>query len=76
MTEVIIHEDKLETVLDLLGQGVDDDGFVLDEDGERATSTDGAQIKSDDVGYLGHGSVEYVRDDFSSIYDYFESDEE
>ncbi|MFD1527530.1 MULTISPECIES: hypothetical protein [Halobacteriales] len=68
--EIIFGEEKREYVLDALNREVDDDGFVVKPNGERVLATDGEPIKADDIGYIGHGSTDFVRDDISEIRKY------
>lgn len=73
--EIVFEEERLEYVLDALDRGIDDDGFVVDSEGEQILATDGEPIKAEDIGYIGHGSTDFVRDDISQIREYLhESD--
>lgn len=75
-TELVVSEDRIESMLPLLGAELTDEGFIRDiESGTIATTPDGEQITVDEVGYLGVAdaedeTIELVRDDVSSIISY------
>jgi len=67
-TELIIARDKLESFLPVLGTEVTEEGNLRDIDsGEILTNDTGDELTVEEIGYLGHGSVEPVEDNFSSI---------
>ncbi|MCL9815266.1 hypothetical protein [Natranaeroarchaeum aerophilus] len=70
--EIVFKEERLEYVLDALDRGVDDEGFVVDSEKERILATDGEPIKAEDIGYIGHGSTDFVRNDISRIREYLQ----
>jgi len=73
--EIVFEEERREYVLDALNRGIDDEGYVVNPDGDRVVATDGEPIKAKDIGYIGHGSTDFVRDDISQIREYLhESD--
>ncbi|MEZ3145710.1 hypothetical protein [Halobaculum sp. MBLA0143] len=66
--ELVVHRDRLDSVLPLLGAEVNDDGYLVDtETGEVVRSEDGEELTIDEIGYLGHGSIEPVEADFSAV---------
>lgn len=66
--ELVVHRDRLDTILPLLDAEVNDEGHIVDtETGEVAKSEDGEELVVDEIGYLGHGSVEPVEADFSAV---------
>lgn len=70
-TELVVEPEKVESVLPLLGNRLDEEGYIVDiESGERVKSTDDEYLTLDEIGYIGHGSVEPVRNDISSIVEY------
>lgn len=74
-TEFVVEPEKLDSLLPLLGKRVNDDGYIVDaETGELVESVDGEHLHIDEIGYIGHGSVEPVKDDISCIVSYL-SDE-
>lgn len=70
--EIVFEDERREYVLDALDREIDDDGFVVYPDGERVLATDGEPIKAEDIGYIGHGSTEFVRDDITQIREYLQ----
>jgi hypothetical protein len=69
--EFIIQRDKLESFLPVLGAEVTEDGYIRDiESGQIQTNDAGEELTIDNIGYIGHGSVEPVEDDFSAIVGY------
>lgn len=67
-TEFIVAREKLEDFLPLLGTKVTEDGHLQDIDsGEILSDQNDEEITVDELGYVGYGSVEPVRDDFSEI---------
>lgn len=74
--ELVVERDKLEAMLPLLGAEVNEDGYIVDADsGDIITSNEGEKLTVDEIGYLGQGSIEPVRDDFSAIVSYLSSRE-
>lgn len=69
-TEIIIEKERLDYMLDAFDMEIDDEGYVVDRDGNRVRSTDGDPIQKDKIGMAGHGSVEFVKDDISSLTNY------
>lgn len=73
--KIVFEKERREYVIDALNRGIDDEGYVVGSDGERVLATDGEPIKAEDIGYIGHGSTDFVRDDISQIREYLhESD--
>jgi len=72
--ELVVSPDKIKPVVtDLLGYEIDDDGYILDDNGRRVKSTNGEPIPIEEIGYLGSGDdgeLEPVPDNFSSIVEY------
>lgn len=67
-TELVVERDKLDSFLPALGAEVTEDGYIRDcESEEIITTEDGDEITIEELGYLGHGSIEPVEDNFSSI---------
>jgi hypothetical protein len=66
--ELIVDRDMLESFLPVLGAEVTDKEYIRDlESGEILTTEDGEKLTIDEIGYLKHGSVVPVEDDFSEI---------
>lgn len=66
--ELAIDRDMLESFLPVLGAEVTSDEYIRDrETGEILTTSDGEELTIDEIGYLKHGSIVPVEDDFSSI---------
>lgn len=66
--ELIADRDMLESFLPVLGAEVTDKEHIRDlESGEILTTEDGEELTIDEIGYLKHGSVVPVEDDFSTI---------
>lgn len=73
--DLVVERDKLESILPLLGATINEDGYIVDsESGEVIPTREGEEITIDEIGYLGHGSIEPVKDDLPSIVSYL-SDE-
>ena len=67
-TEFIISRSKLKSFLPLLGAEVTEEDYIRDIDSQEIlTNSDDEPIRTDEIGYLGEGSIEPVEDDFSSI---------
>lgn len=67
-TELAADRDMLESFLPVLGAEVTNDEYIRDiESGEILTTSDGEELTIDEIGYLKHGSVVPVEDDFSAI---------
>lgn len=66
--ELVADRDMLESFLPVLGAEVTSDGYIRDmESGEILTTNDGEKLTIDEIGYLKHGSIVPVKDDFSAI---------
>ncbi len=75
-TELVVDPDKLDSLLPLLGAEVNSDGYIVDtETGAVIESPDGEKLTVDEIGYLGHGSVEPVPDDISSVVSYLSEED-
>lgn len=67
-SELVIDRDMLESFLPALGAEVTDDEYIRDiETGEILTTDEGEELPIDEIGYLRHGSIVPIEDDFSSI---------
>lgn len=67
-TELVVDRNKLDSFLPLLGAEVTEEGYIRDlESEEILTTNEGEELTIDEIGYLGHGSIEPVEDDFSAI---------
>lgn len=67
-SELVVGRDKLESFLPVLDAKVTEEGYIRDcNSGEILTTDDGKKLTIDEIGYLGHGSVEPVEDNFSAI---------
>lgn len=75
-TELVVERGKLESFLPLLGADVSPEGYIVDIDTRDViTSNEGKELTIDEIGYIGHGSVEPVEDDFSAIVSYLSDDD-
>lgn len=75
MTPDIVFEEGMEEhMLDVFGWSTDDEGWVVDEDGERVESFNGHELTVDELGGVVRVDEEAVplRDHFSEICDYVE----
>ncbi|WP_152418776.1 MULTISPECIES: hypothetical protein [Haloferax] len=67
-TEFVVSRDKLESFLPLLGAEVTDEDYIRDvESGELSTNKNDEPLTTDEIGFLGEGSIEPVEDNFSAI---------
>lgn len=67
-SELVVERDKLESFLPILGAEVTEEGYIRDtKTGEIIESEDGRELAIDEIGYLGHGSIKPIEDDFSAI---------
>jgi len=67
-TEFVLERDKLESFLPLLGAEVTEKGYLRDVESEEIITTDeGDKLTIYEMGYLGHGSIKPVEDNFSAI---------
>ncbi|QLH78262.1 hypothetical protein HZS55_13505 [Halosimplex rubrum] len=66
-TEFIVSRDKLKSFLPLLGAEVTEDDHIRDIESQDLVGNDDEALTTDEIGYLGEGSIEPVEDDFSSI---------
>lgn len=62
-------ESAAEFILSSFGKGVDDEGYVVDEDGNRET-VDGKPIQTEHFAGLEKGSVIVLDDDFNTLVDH------
>ncbi|WP_353633371.1 hypothetical protein ABSL23_01215 (plasmid) [Halobacterium sp. NMX12-1] len=75
-TELVVERDKIESLLPLLGAKANADGYIVDSESEEVISgPDGEKLTIDEMGYIGHGSIEPVEDDFSAIVSYLSEDD-
>ncbi|MCL9812507.1 hypothetical protein [Natranaeroarchaeum aerophilus] len=56
----------LEKMLERSGKSTDDEGYILDEDGDRVESNLGNEIKIEDLGGVGNASEVFIEDNFAS----------
>jgi hypothetical protein len=74
-TELVVERGKLESFLPLLGADISPNGYIMDSETEEIITSDkGEKLTIDEIGYIGHGSVEPVEDDFSAIVSYLTDD--
>ena len=67
-SELVVERDKLESFLPLLGAEVTEEGYIRDAETNEIIETEGGkELAIDEIGYLGHGSIKPVEDDFSAI---------
>jgi len=72
--EIVVEEERLEYVLESFGYDIDEEKFIVDaESRDRVVSTSGKPIRKDDLGMLGHGSVDLVEDDISELSSYLQN---
>lgn len=68
VSELVIAREKLESFLPILGTEVTEEGVLRDAESKEVHRDDtGEELTVEDIGYLGHGSVEPVEDNFSAI---------
>lgn len=67
--EIVVEEERLEYVLEPFGFEVNENNVIVDSDTQEpaAVSREGEPIRTDNLGMLGHGSVEFVEDDLSEL---------
>ena len=63
----------IEFILNMLGNKVDEEGFVIEaKTGQRVIDSDGQELTVEDLGLLSSGSKIYVKDNLVSIAEYYE----
>lgn len=67
--EISFSEDSKEFVLDMLGKGLDKEGFIVEKGNtaERVLTKDGEEIHISEWGGIKKGSEEYVKSDAFSL---------
>jgi hypothetical protein len=73
MTEIVVSEERIEFALDLFDWHVDEEGYVVDEEGEYAPVKNRDRIQVSDIGYFGKdddGNPILVEDTISEIVDH------
>jgi hypothetical protein len=71
-SKLTFRKKALEKMLDSFGKSTDEEGYIIDEDGERVESNLGNEIKIDDLGGIGNASEVYIEDDFNSAAEFVE----
>ncbi|WP_424001609.1 hypothetical protein ACOZ4I_16875 [Haloarcula salina] len=59
--------DATEHILASFGASIDNEGYVVDDSGERVTNPDGEEIKAENVAIIEEGSTIFVDDNFDSL---------
>ena len=67
MTTLTFDESAAENILEAFGKGVDNEGYVVDADGERETTDHGDEIEKGHFAGLEQGSIIVLDDDFNSL---------
>lgn len=70
--DIVVETGRETYILEALGYGVDEDGFVIGPDGDRVRSLDGNEVMPEDLAAIGHleGEAVFVEDTFPAVSDY------
>jgi len=66
-TTLTFDESATEFILESFDRGVDEDGYVIDQNGQRVTTPEGEQIKKEEFAGVEKGSTLYLDDDFTTL---------
>jgi hypothetical protein len=61
-----------EFVLDAFDRDIDEDGYIVNEEGERETTPKNEEIRIEDFAGIEKGSELFIDDDFTSISDHLQ----
>lgn len=70
--EVTFEDEAVEHIVASFDASIDDEGFIVDDDGNRVPTPEGEQIKAEDLALVEHGSTLYVEDNFASLVNHAE----
>lgn len=75
---LVVEPGKLESFLIMFDATVDDEGFIVDLDGNKIPTPEGEHVKFDEVGYIAHNDdedsphkIRPIKDHISNITSYF-----
>jgi hypothetical protein len=68
--DFIVSEDQMQQILKLLETEIDDEGFIIDKDGERILSIDSSEIQPREIGAILPGSIVYLKKNIASFSQY------
>ena len=63
-------------VVECFGKTLDEDGFIIDPDGEDRVQHRGDDVHIDDLAMIEHGSTLFVDDSFGSLVEHVERNRE
>lgn len=62
----IVEDSQMTKFVNLVGNEVSEDGFVVDKEGRRVTSQDEDEIKLKQIGSLSSGSKNFIKKNIAS----------
>jgi len=66
-TSLTFDESATEFMLEAFDRDVDDEGYVVDKDGNRVTTPEGDFVKKEEFAGVEKGSTLYLNDDFTTL---------
>lgn len=76
MPEITFSKSAVKDVLKAFNKETDNEGFIVDEEGDRVLTPTGEEIKAKELGGISKGSEVFISDNFVSILDYIKSRDE
>lgn len=75
--DVTFAEDATDFILECFDKEVDSEGYIVEADtGERVLQPSGREIKADELAITAEGSEIFIDDNFTSIIEYVESQQD
>lgn len=71
--ELVFDNELQDVVLGLLGKETNEEGFIIDENGNQALTPQGQPVRSDEFGAIAKGSEIFIKKDIDSLIKYIES---
>lgn len=72
--ETVIFDKKLNAeIVSLFDKKIDEDGYIIEKNGERVLTKEGEEIKIEDFGGLRKGSEVFIKSDIVSLIKYMEN---
>lgn len=69
--KLTFEEDTKEEILKVFDKKVDEQGYIVEsEDEDRVLTTEGEELKADNLGVIAKGSEIFVSDNFASLVDF------
>lgn len=66
-TSLTFDESATDFILKSFNKEVDEEGYVVDEEGNRVTTPEGDKIKKEEFAGVEKGSTLYLSDDFTTL---------